>query len=386
MQRSSDRPPGTAAEPALRRLGDALSEAMIGVRAGRIAWATARLAELTGEGDVTSLLGLPFEALFEDAGEGLPCDDPGRAVECQLRRGDGREARVSVRCLCGDSEQAPDRVWLLHDVSRQRRLEAELLRASRDLHRANRELESLREHMRRDLADREELLTVVTHELRTPLTVILGYVRLLLSGQVGPLNEEQRRFLGETQKSCQGLNAFVANLLETARSLRGEPVLEASELPVDATIQSVAAFLKPLLDERRLEIRLMPGAHVPRARFDAARIEQVLTNLIGNAIKYAPLGSTIDIATRCVESGDFVEVEISDAGPGVGDADRERIFEPYVRLGAGSPAGGLGLGLAIARRIVAAHGGEIGVRAREGAGSCFYFTLPVASPAVAEGA
>jgi signal transduction histidine kinase len=371
------------AESALRRVGDALSDALIGTRAGRVVWATARLAEMVGERDVTGLLGLPLDALFDDAGEGLPSAEHSHPVECVLRRHDADEARVAVRCLCGGEDDGPDCTWLVEDVSRLRLLENELLRASRDLHAANREIANLRERMRRELADREELLTVVSHELRTPVTVILGYGRLLLSGAVGELNEDQKRFLGETQKSCQRLNAFIGNLIETARSLTGETVLEVSELPVLATIQSVASFLEPLLAEHRLQLRVAEeGSHL-RARFDPARIEQVLTNLIGNALKLAPAGSCIEISERTVERDgrERVEVEVADAGPGVCEADRQRIFEPYVRAGESSRAGGLGLGLASARRLVEAHGGTIGVRPREGAGSCFFFTLPAAERA-----
>jgi signal transduction histidine kinase len=378
MQRLAHEVRGLPVESALRRVGDSLSDALVGTRAGRIVWATARLAEMTGERDVTGFLGLPLDALFDEAGEGMPSVDPIQIVECLLRRGDGGEARVAVRCLCGGEDDGPDRVWLLEDVSRLRLLETELLRASRDLHAANREIAGLRERMRRELADREELLTVVSHELRTPVTVILGYGRLLLSEKVGELNDEQRRFLGETQKSCQRLNSFIGNLLETARSLTGDTVLEVSEIPVAATIQSVASFLKPLLEEQRLQIGLRPGGDHLRARFDPSRIEQVLTNLIGNAIKLSPAGSAIDLCVRSVSQAGvpWVEVEVADRGPGVDEADRQRIFEPYVRAGEGCQAGGLGLGLAIARRIVEAHGGSIGVRPRAGGGSEFFFTVP----------
>lgn len=365
-------------DSALRQVGDALSDALVGTRAGRIVWATRRLAELAGEVDVAPLLGLPFEALFDDAGEGLPDADRAQGVECVLRRSDGSEARVVVRCLSDAPGDSPDRVWRLEDVSRLRLLEAELLRASRELHAANREIAALRDQIRRERADREDLLTVVSHELRTPVTVILGYGRLLLSGRVGELTDEQRRFLTESQRSCQRLDAFIGDLFETARSLTGVTVLEVSELPIGPTLSAVARALAPLLDEKRLSIRVSPDASQPWARFDPARIEQVLTNLIGNAIKFAPEGSQIDVGARAGESG-FVEITVADSGPGVAEADRPRIFEPWVRGAEGSRAGGLGLGLAIARRLVEAHGGTIGVRPRSGGGSVFFFSLPASA-------
>lgn len=379
-QRLASEDRGSSGDRALRRLGNALSDALAGTRAGRIVWATPRLAELAGEPDVAGLLGHPFEALFEDAGEGLPREDAEGPVACRLRIGEGHGAPVSVRCLCGTEEDGPDRVWLVRDESRLRTLEAELLRASRELHGANREVAALRERLRQERADREELLNVVSHELRTPVTVILGYARLLLSGRVGELGEEQRRFLDETRKSGERLNRFIGDLMETARSLSGEPVLEVCERPVEATIRSVASMMKPLLDERRLELRIAPGEGALRARFDPARIEQVLTNLLGNAIKFSPPGGAIDVRTRAVarEGLPFVEIEVCDAGPGVDEKERERIFEPYVRVAGPRDAGGLGLGLAIARRIVESHGGAIACNPREDGGTRFVFTLPAA--------
>jgi signal transduction histidine kinase len=372
--------PDVPEEKALRRVGDALADALVGTRAGRVVWATRRLAELAAEPDVTAFLGCPFPAIFEDSGEGLPNDDAPEAVSCRLRFDAGEPVPVSVRCLFGAGSESPDRIWLVRDESRLRTLEAELLRASRELHAANREVATLRERLRRERDDREELLTVVSHELRTPATVILGYAKLLLSGRVGELNADQRRFIDETRKSGERLNRFIEDLLESARCLSGEPVLEVCERSVLPTVRSVANMLKPLLDERRLELRI-DCADPCRARFDPARIEQVLTNLVGNAIKFSAEGGTIEVGARETSRADesFVEIEVCDGGPGVEDADRERIFEPYVRAGETRGAGGLGLGLAIARRIVESHGGSIACLPREGGGSRFVFTVPAAS-------
>lgn len=380
IQRLAQEDRGSPGDRALRRVGDALSDALAGTRAGRIVWATPRLAELAGEPDVAGLLGHPFEALFEDAGEGLPREGYEGAVACRFRIREGVAVPVSVRCLCSPDEEGPERLWLVRDESRIRTLESELLRASRELHTANREVAALRERIRLERADREELLNVVSHELRTPVTVILGYARLLLSGRVGELSEEQRRFLDETRKSGERLNRFIGDLMETARSLSGEPVLEVCERPVEATLRSVASMLKPLLDEQRLELVIDPGEGPLRARFDPARIEQVLTNLLGNAIKFSPPGGVIHLRTRAVtrDGVPFVAVEVCDAGPGVAESERERIFEPYVRVGGGRDAGGLGLGLAIARRIVETHGGCIACTPCEDGGSRFVFTLPAA--------
>ncbi|HKE11449.1 MAG TPA: HAMP domain-containing sensor histidine kinase, partial [Myxococcota bacterium] len=301
----------------------------------------------------------------------------------RLSRRMGPPRSVRVRCAPAAPGMRAE-VWIVEDIATLRDLEEELLRTSRALHDGNRELATLRERHRHEATEREQLLTVVSHELRTPVTVIAGYARLLLTEKVGPLNSEQRRFLHESAKSCQRLSGFIGNLLEAARDVSADRALEVCETSLAPTIEGVATFLKPLLEEHQLTIRLAFDHEDPRARFDPLRIEQVLTNLLGNAIKYARAGGTIEISTRSVSYGSSqragVEVCVADDGPGVSPEDRERIFEPYVRAGEASRAGGLGLGLAISKRIIEAHGGEIRVTDRAGGeGASFCFTLPAAA-------
>lgn len=354
----------------LEQIGALVAEGLCFCREGRIRWASARLAELLGEGEPEALQGRDPASLLGPGAVLPPVGSGARSVE--LRSG-GTSRRLEVqRRALGDGE-----LWSLRDTSHVAALEEEVLRAGRELHRLHRELEAALERVRREAEDREELLTVVSHELRTPVTVISGYNRLLLSERVGPLNEEQERFLRESTKSCQRLNTFIANLLEASRQVVEHGALEVCESSLGPTIEGVAAFLKPLLEEHALSIEVRLDRSASLARFDPVRIERVLTNLISNAIKYAAVGGRIRIATRpCPQDPSLVEVSVSDDGPGVPEADRERIFLPYVRTGAAREAGGLGLGLAICKRLVEAHGGRIGVEEAPGGGSRFAFTLP----------
>ncbi len=372
----------------LQGIADQLSDGVLWYQDGRVVWANDRLRHLAGAKEASDLTGQTLAALFEDVGSGVPgLDgfDTGSEFECRLRRRTAPARSVRVRCACGASRTRAG-VLIVEDIATLRSLEEEMLRTSRTLHDANRELAALRERHRREATEREQLLTVVSHELRTPVTVIAGYARLLLTEKVGPLNEEQRRFLHESAKSCQRLSSFIGNLLEAARDVSADGVLEVCETSLAPTIEGVVTFLKPLLEEHQLSLRLSIHRDGPRARFDPLRIEQVLTNLIGNAIKYARAGGTIEVSTRPVIFGSDgtqrpgVEVSVADDGPGVSAEDRERIFEPYVRAGEASRAGGLGLGLAICKRIVEAHGGEIRVTDRaDRGGARFSFTLPAAN-------
>jgi len=355
----------------VRLVADALSEGVAVLCEGRIVFANAQLCAWAGRPD---LQGVEASELF--AGETPP--GAGRATACRMTREGGEPRHVELRgyALCDDQT-----LLVACDVTHVRALEEEMLRTGRDLHEARRRLEQVKERARRESEEREDLLTVVAHELRTPVTVISGYNKLLLSEDVGPLCDEQRRFLEESSKSCQRLNNFIGNLLETSRQAAGDAPLEVCETAIAATLQGVVAFLKPLLEARSLDVELSLDPRAPSGRYDPVRVEQVLTNLISNAIKYAPEDGVIQVSTRPleVEGRAFVEISVGDEGPGVEPEDRERIFLPYVRTGAARGAGGLGLGLAICKRIVDAHGGSIRMDARPGGGSVFVFTLPAPS-------
>jgi signal transduction histidine kinase len=354
----------------------ALAQGVMCVRDGCVVWANAALTALIARPEAP--IGWKLEDLFEDAGRGLPRPG-GPPVDCHLLR-PGDESR-EVECRRVERlADAEGETWLVEDLTHLRRIERELLRTGRELSQAHRESEALRERLRSERAEREELLSVVSHELRTPVTVIGGYNRLLLAGDVGPLSEEQRRFLEESRKSCERLDRFIGNLIEASRADKGAHVLELGHGPVEPVIEGVAGMFGAVLEERGIALRLVGEPGPCRARFDRLRLEQILTNLIANAIKFGRCGGRIDIRTRRVAGVDehtgFVEIEVSDDGPGVPLADRERIFEPYVQAADESRGGGLGLGLAICKRLVEAHGGEIRVSQREGGGSCFAFTLP----------
>jgi len=369
----------------LERLASAVPCGVVLVRDGCVAWANERLAELAGrEGP---LVGAKLGDLLCDSGDGLPDPEGPEEVECALPRPGGA---LTVRCRRAWPESSGEpAAWVLEDVSRLRVLERELLRAGQELSLANREMEGLRERLRSERAEREELLTLVSHELRTPLTVIGGYNRLLLSEEVGRLTDDQRRFLEESNRSCRRLDGFIANLLEASRAAKGDDVLELGRGDLVPLIEGLAAMFEPLLVEEDISLTLDLDAAARWARFDPLRVERILTNLLGNAVRYAGRGGHVWLATRPARDpgGDarpatsqgrgFVEISVADDGPGVDPGDRERIFRPFVQAGEGSRAGGLGLGLAICRRLVEAHGGAIEVGSRPGGGARFAFTLPV---------
>ncbi len=247
---------------------------------------------------------------------------------------------------------------------------------------AHKRIAELESELARQGRVRTELVHLVAHELRTPITVISGFGRLLLQSDTrGALCEKQRHFIDESLKACRRLDRFVDDLMEAGTS-SGTPLsIEILEADLHETIHGQLESLAPLLDERgmRMDLRLAPA--LPRFGFDPRRIEQVITNLMTNAIRYGRPRGVVRIATALPPLADgqrVVAVSVEDDGAGIPENDRERLFAPYVRGEAQTKAGGLGIGLAICRRIVDAHGGSICVDSGELGGARFVFTLPFA--------
>ncbi len=228
--------------------------------------------------------------------------------------------------------------------------------------------------------ERADLINLVSHELRTPITVISGFSRLLQDPAHGPLNESQDHFVAETLKACRRLDLFVDDLLEACPE-SGTPLsIVIEEADLEATIRSIFESLAPLLAERGLHVDFDLDPSICAFPFDARRIEQVVTNILTNAIRYGRAGGRIRVAVAAVDEGAarFVRVSVEDDGPGIPPENRIRIFEPYVRGEGHADCAGLGIGLAICDRIVASHGGTIGVEDGSLGGARFVFSLPVA--------
>lgn len=235
-----------------------------------------------------------------------------------------------------------------------------------------------------------QFFALVAHELRTPVTVIQGYGRLLLSEAAGPLLPEQRRFLEESVKSCRRIDSFVEELMSLPSGFQVQGRADSSALSLSAALDEVVEYMTPMLREveAKVEVRLSRGAE--HVACDPRQFEQVLTNLIGNSLKYAGDGVRLQIHSRSyyVDGQEMVEVAISDDGPGIPDHESLELFAPGNRGGLPeqSTKRGKGLGLAICRSIVESCGGQIEFRPGCGGGSCFAFTLPNVCPANEPGA
>ncbi len=225
---------------------------------------------------------------------------------------------------------------------------------------------------------RNSLLAALSHDLRTPLTSLVGLAESLVRSKPA-LALVQLELADALRDESLRLATMVANLLDMARIESGAVQLNLQWQAPEEVVGSALRASRPLLAHHRVATALPPD--LPLVRFDAVLIERVLCNLVENAVKYTPPGSTITIAA--IVAGPVLRVTVSDDGPGLPPGQEESIFEKFTRGERESARPGVGLGLAICRALVAAHGGTIAARHAAGSGAAIDFTLPLAVPPAA---
>jgi PAS domain S-box-containing protein len=329
---------GGAAPPQLRRLGR-----LVGIR--RVI-----LAPLRREGRPVAVLVV---------------------AAAKLRRSDPE----AIDAFALQASIALEKARLFSALSGERaRLETEVERRTAELRQA---VAALEETDRR----KDNFLANISHELRTPLVTVLGYSDLLLGEKLGELTPRQRGALEVVTQSARRLKSFIEELLELSRHELTKQAYTFAPLDVgDVATQAVLA-LAPRFAERGLRVRVGVARGTPLALGDRERVLQVLVNLLGNAERYSPDGSPIRVAAAEVRPG-RIEVSVSDRGAGIAPEHLAHIFDRLYQVRDDrSPrhkGGALGIGLAIVKSIVEAHGGEVSVRSRVGRGTTFRFSLPVA--------
>jgi signal transduction histidine kinase len=219
-----------------------------------------------------------------------------------------------------------------------------------------------------------DFITNVSHELRTPLAGILGYTELLLGGADGELSTEQRQDVKEVQSGGEVLLRLVNDVLDESQIEAGKMALSTEAVDLKVVIDSVLATVRTLADKKGLYLH----ADIPEgieALGDEVRLKQILTNLVGNAIKFTDAGG---VSINCLTWAGFWRVSVVDTGIGLPDGSRELVFERFRQLDPSITRrfGGTGLGLSIARGLVSMQGGEMGVDSTVGVGSTFWFTVP----------
>ena len=221
-----------------------------------------------------------------------------------------------------------------------------------------------------------QILAAATHELKTPLTSIIGYVDRILMRQdsVGQLNEKQQRYLETVQKNAHRLKALVDELLDVSRIEAGILELTLLDLEVGPEMEDIVQSMREQFSDKQIKLDIDIPSDLPGIRADRLRFWQVMSNLLSNAWKYSPAGSTVTV-TACEKEG-LVQFDVADTGIGISPEDQTRLFTKFFRAD-NSPTrevSGTGLGLYITKHLIESHEGSIWTESQLGQGTTFHFT------------
>lgn len=249
--------------------------------------------------------------------------------------------------------------------------EERLKQYAAELERANKELKRLDEI-------KSEFVSIASHELRTPLASIKNAVQLILRGKTGEINENQARFLQMAERNIDRLTNLLNDLLDISRIESGKVLMNFEELSLKGTIEFSLSSFKVQADAKSITLGMDVPEDIPNVYGDREKLEQILTNLIGNAIKFTPDGGSISVSARRFNEK-MVVISVKDTGVGIPEDELDKVFEKFHQV-EGSltrTVQGTGLGLAITKGLVEASHGNIWVESELGKGSTFTFTLPI---------
>ncbi len=303
------------------------------------------------------------------------------------KRNSGRFAAMLSGMLVKGPAGGPVRArTAIADVTERLKSEAIAQRINKDLMQTNQSLREKQEELEISIEKfrtldkiKNDFLSIASHELRVPLGTIIGFAQTLLSKEIFLAEGEREKYAGIILSEGRRLNHMLEELLDVARLEKGRAVFDLKETNVCDLIRDVLNSLRP---PPNVTVKAaLPDSNVASVMADCEKVKQVLINLIDNAVRYT--GPECSVTVSAVEKDGAVRIGVKDCGPGIQEEDRERIFEKYYKAKTSPKANGksmkgMGLGLAISKEIVDAHGGEIWVESELGKGSHFYFTLPKA--------
>jgi PAS domain S-box-containing protein len=286
------------------------------------------------------------------------------AVELFIRNAkvpDDRLLSFTGRPLRAEDGAFRGGVVVFHDITLQKQAQEALVRAKEEAERASK--------------FKDQFLSTMSHELRTPLNAVLGFSDLLADERYGTLNDRQQRYVSHIHTGGKHLLKLISDILDLSKIEAGRMELTREHVTVAPAFAEVINALSPLAEKKSQVLLQRVETHL-QVHADAMRFKQVLTNLVGNAIKFTPEGGRIELVARQVD--DQVRIEVRDNGPGIPPEEQQQIFEAFFRLAqTGNATEGTGLGLAITARLVELHGSKLGIESQPGEGACFYFSLPL---------
>jgi GAF domain-containing protein len=291
-----------------------------------------------------------------------------RSVLTVPMRSDGvTRGIVLLRRLPGQFEERV--VNLLGALASQSQVAIENARLFSEIDEKGRQIEAANRH-------KSEFLANMSHELRTPLNAIIGFSEVLLDPSLKVTDEERSQFLTDVLSSGKHLLGLINEILDLAKIEAGKLELQIERALLQDVVEAVSNTMRSLAVKKSIDLRMESEESLAPFPMDGARVKQVLLNLVGNAIKFTPEGGRVWVQAGSDDGG--VRIEVGDTGPGIPLEDQERIFLEFQQAGSdtGKPQG-TGLGLALAKKFVEMHGGQIWVESEVGKGSRFFFTIPI---------
>ena len=270
---------------------------------------------------------------------------------------------------------------------------ASITGAFEDVEKTNRSLQDANDRLKEFDRMKSNFIATVSHELRTPLTSVIGYSEMLLEGMAGQMNPEQREYVNTILEKGESLLMLIGQVLDLSRIESGNVVIVRDEVDPRAVFQQSISDVHPQASRRNLTIDVDVAADVVPIVVDADKIRRVITNLLGNAVKFTSPGGTINVTAKLVDStppgaGKFdifepernrhLQIEVIDSGVGIPEDQIDRVFDSFFQVDSSSTRefGGTGLGLSIVRNFVLAHGGTVEVSSTVGVGTTFTVLLP----------
>jgi two-component system, sporulation sensor kinase E len=284
--------------------------------------------------------------------------------ETSLNFADGSMHQIMFNKLVfrGVTEEDSVLLGIMIDITERKQAEEKMLHAKMAAEAANRA--------------KTTFIVNMSHELRTPLNAVIGFSDLLLSETVGPLNEKQKRYTENISKSGRHLLDVINDVLDISRLELGNIELYYETVDISGVIEEVQRVLSSLSAKKNIRIEYEVEKGLKTIIADRVKFKQILYNLLNNAIKFSSEGGKVTITAK--PEGHMVEISVKDEGIGIHEADYARVFLPFVQVdeSISRKHGGVGLGLALVKRFVELHGGQVWVEASPGIGSTFTFRIP----------
>jgi diguanylate cyclase (GGDEF)-like protein/PAS domain S-box-containing protein len=359
------------------------------------------------------LIGKMITSLIKDDGPAgsakklLAKKTPLKEFEVTVADAKGREFKVNLNAarMNDKKDNFLGMIYLLHSLEKEHDLKSALEKKTGELEELNSNLEKKvlqrtdeLEKTNKELARMNQLkgrfIANISHELRTPLNSILGFSDVLIEKTFGQLTENQERYIKNINSAGKHLLELINNVLDIAKIEAGKYEMIYETFRVNDLIGDVLNIMSPLADNKFITTDVYIGERVDLITGDRVKIKQVLYNLLANAIKFTTEGGKVGISVNYAdntnrhhtsgsgEKADYLEFSVYDTGVGISPDDKDRIFDEFEQVDStlSREWGGAGLGLALSKKLVELHGGNISVESNLGKGSTFTFTIPVASP------